>query len=148
MARVAKEGTMARNSSGHKNGQIQSFVKEQLEEAQRRFSAFEVDAEKTLKQLISRGKEQRKELEGLIHRLGANGEAIFENATVRQLSKRANQASSEVCKRLDTLQAHVVEAVGVASQAQVREINRELGKLSRKLDTLVGKRGQRPEASA
>ena len=40
----------------------------------------------------------------------------------------------ELRKRLDGLQTKVVEAVGVASQSQVKEINRELSRLSKKLD--------------
>jgi len=126
-AHLKEEPDMPAKSNNHKGGQIQVFVEEQLEEAQRRFSAFEADAEKMLKHLIQRGKEQRKELQGLVKKIQANG-----------FSK----------KRLDVLQTRVVEAVGVASQAQVKEINRELAKLSKKLDTLVGKRSSRPEASA
>jgi hypothetical protein len=126
---------MAKN--GHKNGQFQAFVREQLEEAQRRFSAFETDAERMLKQLTVRAKQQRKELEGLVQKLNANG-----------LTKRAMQARSQVTKQLDVLQSRVVEAVGVASQSQIRAINKELARLSKKLDTLAGKRSPRPQLPA
>jgi hypothetical protein len=96
-------------SKNHKSNNIQVFVKEHLEEAQKRVVAFEAEAE--------RGKEQRKELEGLVKRV--NGEA-----------------GTEVRKRLDGLQQRVVEATGFATQSQVRQISRELAKLSKKLDAL------------
>lgn len=134
--------------SNHKGSQIQVFVREQLEEAQKRFSTFEADAEKALKHLLARGKEQRKELESFVRRFNANGEALLDAPAVRQISKRANQAGVQVRKRLDHLQARVVQAAGVASQAQVREINRELSKLSKKVESLVHKRASRSEASA
>jgi len=97
------------------NGTIQVFMKEQLEEAQRRFETFEADAEKVLKQLIARGKQQRKELDGL---------------------------RTQVRRGWGQFQTRVVEATGVATQAQVKELNRELGRLSKKLDVLMGKRAQ------
>jgi hypothetical protein len=119
-------------AKGNNKGKgIQVFMKEQLEQAQRRFGAFEADAEKALRTLISRGRQQRKDLETL----------------KAQLDKRANEASTQVLKRLDLFQTRVVEATGVASQAQVRHINRELSKLAKKVDTLVGKRPSRTEAS-
>ena len=103
---------MAGRGNG-KNGAIQVFMKEQLEEAQRRIETFEADAEKVVKQLIARGKQQRRELDGL---------------------------RTHVRRRWGSLQARVVQATGVATQAQVKEINRELGKLSKKLDGLIGRR--------
>ena len=124
---------------------IQVFVREQLEEAQRRFSAFEADAEKALKHLVERGQRQRKELEHLVGRL--NGEPLWERPAVRQLTKRAGRAGTEVRKRIDHLQSRVIAASGVASQAQVREISRELSRLSKKLDGLLGKKS-RPTANA
>ena len=51
-------------------------------------------------------------------------------------------------RQLDVLQNRVVQAVGVASQAQIRAINKELARLSKKLDTLAGKRSTRPQLPA
>jgi hypothetical protein len=122
-------------------GGIETFVKGQLEEAQKRFAGLEKEAEKVLKNLAARGADSRKELEGLLGRLNAAEFNPLESARVQQLGKKATQAGVEVKKRLDGLQTRVVEAVGVASQTQVKEINRELGKLSRKLDSyLAGKK--------
>lgn len=122
-------------SKNTKNG----FFKVQLDEAQRRFQAFEQDAEAVLKGLISKGKAHRRELEGLMEKLNA-GE-LLESPTVKQLGKKANQASNEVRKKLDGLTTRVVQAAGVASQSQVREINREITKLSKKIDSLLAKKG-------
>ena len=119
-------------------GGIETFVKGQLEEAQKRFAGLEKEAEKVLKNLAARGADSRKELEGLLGRLNSGEFNPLESARVQELGKKATQAGTEVKKRLDGLQTRVVEAVGVASQTQVKEINRELGKLSRKLDSLVG----------
>jgi hypothetical protein len=101
-----------------KRRQIQVFVRSQLEEAQRRLSTFESGAEKALKGFMAQGREQRRQLE------------------------------TRVSKRLDQLQTRVVKAVGVASQAQIRELTRELSKLSKKLDSLIGKRPPRGQLSA
>jgi hypothetical protein len=137
----------AKNGNG--KVKLQDFVKNQLEEAKNRFTAFEEEAEGAFKQLVAKGKAQRnlvqKDLEGLMDKLNA-GE-LFDSKKVKQLSKRANQAGTEVKKRLDGIQAKVVEATGVATRSQVKEINRELTKLSKKLDALISK-APRPDARA
>lgn len=124
-----------------KNGRSQSlqrFVRGQLEEARERFHSFEHEAEHVLKGLVEKGRAQRKELESLIERVNA-GELLVTPA-VKQFGKRANLAGTQVRRRLDQLQQRVVAAAGVASQSQVKEINRELSRLSKKIDTLLGKR--------
>lgn len=119
-----------------KQGEVQKFVKAQLAEAQRRWAAWEGEANKAVKTLVAKGTESRKELEGLLTKL--NG---------AELSKRAGDAGNGLKKKLDGFQNRVVEAAGVASQSQVKALSRELGKLSRKLDSLAGKKGK-PEARA
>lgn len=126
--------------------QIQGFVKQQFEKAQKRFSSLEEGAERMLKGLIERGREQRKEIEGRIQRLNVRDLSVFRNGKLRGLGRGAEEATAEVRRRLDSLQAHVIEALGAASQAQVEAINRELSRLSRKLDSLV--RRPRKKASA
>ena len=136
---TTKNGSSSNKAS---TTQLESFVKGQLQGAQKRFVGLEKEAEKVLKNLAARGADSRKELEGLLGRLNAGEFNPLESARVQQLGKKANQAGTEVKKRLDGLQTRVVEAVGVASQTQVKEINRELGKLSRKLDALIS--GKKP----
>jgi uncharacterized protein YukE len=134
------------SSSKATTTQLETFVKGQLLEAQKRFAGLEKEAEKVLKNLAARGADSRKELEGLLGRINAGEFNPLESERVQQLGKKANQAGAEVKKRLDGLQTRVVEAVGVASQTQVKEINRELNKLSRKLDTLIT--GKKPASKS
>jgi len=133
-----------------KNGksQLQNFVEGQLHEAQKRWNGLENEAGKVLKNLVARGQKSRKELENLLHKLNAHDLNLLENPTVKQLGKRANKASVEVRKRLDTLHARVIEVSGVASQNQVREISREINRLSKKVDSLAGKKTDRDEVRA
>lgn len=128
-----------------KQGEVQKFVKGQLEEAQKRWALLEDEAQKVVKNLVARGMESRKEIEGLLTRL--NGPEQVAAEKVKELSKRAGEARAELKKRLDGLQTRVVEAAGVASQSQVKAISRELTRLSKKLDTLVGKK-PKPEVRA
>ncbi|MGA9524734.1 MAG: hypothetical protein WBV82_24965 [Myxococcaceae bacterium] len=122
-AEKAAEKT-AENSTETSNGttRLPAFVKDQIEDAQKRLTAFEAEAQKVLETLLERGRESRRELENLVKNPG----------------KKANQARLEARKRLDQIQNRVIETVGVASQAQVEQINKELVKLSKKLDQLVG----------
>lgn len=128
-----------------KQGEVQKFVKGQLEEAQKRWAVLEDEAQKVVKNLVARGVESRKELEGLLTRF--NGSELVSTEKVKELSKRAGEARTELKKRLDGLQTRVVEAAGVASQSQVKALSRELTRLSRKLDSLAGKKAK-PEVRA
>jgi polyhydroxyalkanoate synthesis regulator phasin len=121
-------------------GQIQEFVRSQIEDAHKRFSTFEEDATRVLEGLITRGRESRKELEGLLAKVGDGNLNPLDSERVKQLNRRASKARNDLRKRLDHLQTRVVEAAGVASQSQVRDITRELSKLSKKVDSLVGKK--------
>lgn len=122
-----------------KTVQLQGFVKQQLEDAQKRFASFEEEAERVLKGLIERGREHGKELEELIQKLNVRDLSVFRKAKIRDLGRTAEEASSEVRRRLDSIQSRVIEAVGVATKAQIDDINRELSRLSKKLDGVVRK---------
>jgi hypothetical protein len=123
---------------------VQGFVKGQFGMAQKRLVAFEAEAEKVLKNLIARGQDSRKELDVLLERLGA-AELKVLNGSLRELAKRAQDVSAEARKKLEEFQARILEVAGVASQNQVRTLNRQLSKLSRRLDTLAG---GKPDARA
>jgi hypothetical protein len=110
----------------HKSQGIQEFVVAHLEDARKQLVKFE-------KELAARGKQQRKEIEAVISQVKSGRQ-------LKALKSQANEVGSEVRKRLDGLQGKLVEAVGVASVAQVKEINRELSKLAKKLDTLSKKK--------
>jgi len=123
---------------------VQGFVKGQFGMAQKRLVAFEAEAEKVLKNLIARGQDSRKELDALLERLGA-AELKVLNGSLRELAKRAQDVSAEARKKLEEFQARILEVAGVASQNQVRALNRQLSKLSRRLDTIAG---GKPDARA
>ena len=125
-----------------KNNDVQGFVKGQFGIAQKRLVAFEAEAEKVLKNLIARGQDSRKELDALLERLSA-AELKVLNGSLRELVKRAQDVSQEARKKLEEFQARILEVAGVASQNQVRALNRQLSKLSRRLDSL-----DKPDASA
>jgi hypothetical protein len=125
---------------------VETFLKTQLAVAQKRFGelegeaqkavkTLEGEAQKAVKTLESRGQEAAKEAQALWAKLQA-GE-LLADPRVKELGKKVEGAGTELRKRLDGLQTKVVEAVGVASQAQLKDLNKELAKLSRKVDALL-----------
>ncbi len=115
-------------SSSSKSRNLESFVREQIE-------GLEQEAGRVLKTLKARSRRPAREMEKFLGQL--NAETLLENPRVKELGRRATQARSELRKRLDGLQTRAVEAVGVASQAQVKELNRELSRLSKKIDQIL-----------
>ncbi|WP_164016734.1 hypothetical protein [Pyxidicoccus trucidator] len=115
--------------------QVETFLKAQLAVAQKRIEELEGEAQKVVKTLESRGQEAAKEAQVLWGKLQA-GE-LLADPRVQELGKKVDAAGTELRKRLDTVQTKVVEAVGVASQAQLKDLNKELAKLSRKVDALL-----------
>ncbi|MCY1042819.1 hypothetical protein OV208_15980 [Corallococcus sp. bb12-1] len=114
---------------------VENFLKGQFSQAQKRFEGLEGEANKAFKVLETRGQEAAKEVQALWTKVQA-GE-LRADPRVQELSKKVDAASVGLRKRLDGLQAKVVEAVGVASQSQVEQITHELGRLSKKLDVLL-----------
>jgi tetrahydromethanopterin S-methyltransferase subunit G len=151
---------MATEKKGSRRVQLEGFVRGQVEEAHKRLGALEKEAhkrlgalekeaERVMKSLAARGSQSRREVEALVARLNARELKGLVDPQLKQLGKRANEASTEVRRRLDGLQARVIEAVGVASQSQMKEINRELGRLAKKLDAVIGgKKDKTPRAAA
>jgi hypothetical protein len=118
-----------------KTRNLETFVKQQLAGAQKRFVGLEHEAEKVLRNLKARSRNPAREVEKLFGQI--NPDTLLENPKVKELGRKATQVGSGLRKRLDGIQTRAVEAVGVASQAQVKELNRELSKLSKKLDQIV-----------
>ena len=102
---------------------MQAKVTSQLEDAKKRFITLE-------KELVKRGRQQQKELESLLKQVRGG-------APIKQVEKSVNAASAEVKKRLDGLQGSVLGVLGVASHTEISKLNRELAKLSKKVDALV-----------
>lgn len=105
---------------------VQDFVVVQLEEARKRIQAFE-------KELVKRGRAQQKELESLIA-------TIRSGKQLKTLERQAAAAGHEVKRRLDQLQTSVLEALGVASREELRQIHGELARLTRRVDSLVSRK--------
>jgi hypothetical protein len=114
---------------------LETFVKQQLEGAQKRFEGLEQEAGKMLRTLKARGVDSAREVEKLLGQI--NRDTLLENPKVKELGRKATQVRSELRKRLDGIQTRAVEAVGVASQAQVKDLNRELSRLSKKIDQIL-----------
>jgi hypothetical protein len=129
---------IARRDDMTTTAKVQDFVKEQMDEAQKRFQVIEGEAKKAIGKIRRFNAKELKFLE--------NPTAVV-NATVKQLSKKAGLATNDLRKRFDALQSMLVEAAGMASQAQLRELNKELHRLAKKVDGLVEKKAK-PEARA
>ncbi|MDP2276515.1 MAG: hypothetical protein Q8N23_14290 [Archangium sp.] len=110
---------------------VQNLVLGQLEDARKRLLSFE-------KELVKRGKAQQKEIETLI-------KGVRTGKPLKQFEKQVGAVGGEVKKRLDGLQDQVLAALGVASHDEIVELNRELVRLSKKVDQLISKK---PTASA
>ena len=100
-----------------KNSEVPAFVKEQLNEAQKRFAVIQTQAEKTIKEWVAKGQELQ--------------------ATP---AKRTKALGNEVRKQAETFQNRIIQAAGVATQSQIKMLTRELSKLSKKVDTLIEKK--------
>ncbi len=118
-------------SSSSPIAEVQSAVLHQLEDARKRLVSFE-------KELVKRGRAQQKEIESLI-------KGVRTGKPLKQIEKQVGQVGTEVKKRLDGLQDQVLAVLGVASHDEIVELNRELARLSKKVDLLLAKK---PTASA
>ena len=142
---VATQAAQAEKAANEAAGQVSSFVKERLEQAQRQFEQLEAELQKRVQPLVTQGRESG--LKVLLKLNDSVHELRRENPTVQKLEQQAIQVGGVLRQRLDALQHRMVKVVGtVASQSQVDAINRELDRLGRKLDALVGA-PQKPEQS-
>ena len=128
-AEAAKVETVVTEAAG----QVTSFVKGRLEQAQKQFGELETEAQKALQTLVTRSRESSREV---LQKLNVN--ELREKPAVKELEKKATWVGGEVRQRLTGLQDRMVKVVGgVASQSQVQAINRELDRLTRKIDSMV-----------
>jgi polyhydroxyalkanoate synthesis regulator phasin len=105
---------------------VQSTLLGQLEDARVRLVKFE-------RELVKKGKAQQKELQQLIQN-------VRSGAPLKNLEKQASSAGNEVKKRLDGLQGQVLGVLGVATRSEISQLNKELAKLSKKIDSLTAKK--------
>lgn len=134
---------MAATKKNGKAHPIQGFLKEQLADAQKLFKDIETEAEKVLENLRERARDSRKELETLTKRF--DGVEQLREQLRDQLEKIREIDFGDVQKRLIVVRRKVVEGAGLASQAQMQQLNRDMAKLTKKVDALVGRKANRPD---
>jgi uncharacterized protein YukE len=102
---------------------VPEVVVAQVDEARRRLQKFE-------REVVARGRQQQRELEALVGRVRSGKD-------LKQLEKRASALGGDVRKRFDKVMKGFAGSLGLASRAEIREVNKELGKLSKKVDALA-----------
>lgn len=112
-----------------------------------RLQLFQKDAERTLKELASRGRRSRREMERLVAKLeqGAWGDgpdslAGRAKGGAKKIGSFGSSLGSEVSSHLEALQTRAVELVGVASREQMEALSREIKRLASLLDALAKRR--------
>lgn len=122
-------------SANHQTKIAERF-KDSLEQAQARLTTLEEEAQKMFQEVLDRSKASRKEMSTIINRL--NTGEIFDKKTVKQWEGKARHVSADIAHRFEDLRSRAIQYAGVASRDQVDELARDLDKLSRKIDKLLG----------
>jgi phage tail tape-measure protein len=99
--------------------EVQDKVLAQLEVAQKQIRQFE-------KEVITFGRTQQRELEKLVARVRSGRE-------LKALGKRAQTATRDLRNRLDRMEKSLLDAVGVASSAEVHKLSTEVSRLKKQL---------------
>ncbi len=134
---------------------IPEFILEPLQAAQAQLEAFEGEAQRVLKVLIQRGKASQKDIAQVVQRLRRSDllhnvwKQDWRPAQVKDRLKKLREISMERAQewrdKADTLRAEALETLvgmqgkavnllGAASNEQLKELSRELHKLSRRLE--------------
>jgi vacuolar-type H+-ATPase subunit I/STV1 len=134
----------------HKNGakrtiKVPEFLNDQLENARERLTRLEESAEKTVRELMAKGKASRKDLEALLAKLSKDDrvteirdrlEKLQKTGAVRaeELRDRAETFRAEALDRIVEFQGKAVKFLGVATREQVEELHRELDRLAKRFE--------------
>ena len=124
---------------------VPEFLKDQFEHAQVRLAHFEESAQKTLKELVLKGKASRKDLEGLLVKVSKDDrvaefkgklEKLQRTGAVRAeaLRDRAETFRTEALERILDFQGKAVSFLGVATRDQVEELHKELDRLAKRFE--------------
>jgi hypothetical protein len=132
----------------HKNGakrtsRVPGFFNEKLEDAKERFTKLEESAEKSVKDLIAKGKAGRKDLEALVVKVSKDDrvtefrgrlEKLQKKGAVRaeELRDRAESFRAEALDRIIEMQGKAVKFLGVATREQIEELHAELDRLAKR----------------
>lgn len=144
---------MAEAAKNGKFKKVPEFLREPIEAAQARLADFEEEAQKVLKDLIAKGKESRKEIGDLVNKLASQKNLDLEDVRGRfekwqkqgverahELYGRTEEFRSDALHRLEEVQRHAVQFLGVATRDQVEELSRELHRLARIIEGKGGKK--------
>lgn len=141
---------------------VPDFLREQLEAAQVRLEQLEEEAQRVMKDLMLRGRESRKDIEQILHKLSRQDfsfpemkqriEKLREQGVERaeELRGRAENFRTEAMERMVELQGRAVSFLGIATRDQVEELSKELERLARRIDKAEKARRTRknPKAQA
>lgn len=141
---------------------VPDFLREQLEAAQARLEQLEEEAQRVMKDLMLRGRESRKDIEQILHKLSRQDfsfpemkqriEKLRDQGVERaeELRGRAESFRTEAMERMVELQGRAVSFLGIATRDQVEELSKELERLARRIDKAERSRRTRknPKAQA
>lgn len=138
MAEVQKNGSK-------RSIKVPEFLNDRLEDARERFTKLEESAEKSVKELLAKGKAGRKDLEALLAKVSKDDrvadlrgriEKLQKTGAVRaeELRDRAETFRAEALERIVELQGKAVKFLGVATREQVEELHRELDRLAKRFE--------------
>jgi hypothetical protein len=112
----------------HQTQKFGIMLRESLELAQTRLTTFEEEAQKVVQA-------SRKEVAGFLRKV--NAQDLFDNDYLKEISGRARHVGADVTARLEGLRERAIAIAGVASRDQVEDIQKDLDRLSRKMDKLL-----------
>jgi len=150
--------TGAKATANGKATKIPEILREPLEAAHVRMGALEEEARRLLEDLMARGRESKREVEHLLHKLSEQDWSLpemrhrveklqargFERAA--EWRGRAEAFRTEAVERVVELQSRAIQFLGAASREQVEQLSREMDRLSRRLDR-TQKSTKRPRKS-
>ncbi len=113
------------------------FIKDTLDEAQKRLGVFEKEAQKLAKDFVTRSRVVQKDFTKELERLQKRGSEIIEDRRIAAFRGRAKELSEDVVERLEELQTAILNLVGVASREQVETVSSELRRLAKKVDGMT-----------
>src|SRR5207253_1884514 len=94
----------------------------------------------------ARGTASRKQLEALWAKVQEGELPSLDAARLKDLGRKAG---NEVRRKVDDWQSRVIQVTGMATRSELKELSREISKLSKKIDAAIGPRtkrnGKRPE---
>lgn len=122
----------------HNQNKFAERFRESLEQAQTRLNNLEEEAQKVLVEVLERSKASRKEMANLLARF--NGGELFDKQTMKEWQGRAKHVSADLAHRFEDLRSRAIAYAGVASKDQVEDLAKDLDRLSRKIDKLLGAR--------